>query len=148
MQIWCDIYPVIRRWRRFLPSKVYRWRIVFDTLRNKFVVLDHRDKITPYWPKTVVKAREEYWVSDIPTRRIIASNIRMIVVDAIRLVEIVGGGGGYRHVVYADGWKIAEKWYFQKWKKVRKIVPPPNPLMLSKLVNYEFMLKTDIQEVK
>ena len=136
MQIWCDIYT----W----GAKVYKWRIVIDTVRNLFVVLDSRDRVTKYHNTTVAKRGDVYYVSDVPTRYGVAGNIVLKVNLMTRTVEILGGGGGFKHVVYADGWKIAEKPYGARWTRVVKRVPPPNPLALPKLLMYAILVRTKV----
>ena len=147
MQVWCDIYPDPAR------PKWYQWRIVIDTIRNMFTVVDDKDRETSYQPTTVARRDNLYLVSDIPTRPGVAGNIQFLVHDRPPslpppLIEIVGGGGYYKHVIWADGNKVAEKGFGAVWKHKKAVVLPPNIIMIPKLARYEVMLKTKVYAVE
>ncbi len=140
MQVWVDIYP-------FTPT--YAYRIVIDTIRNQFTVVDPNNKVISYQPTTVAydASNRVYMVSDIPTRPGVSGNIQFTVYEP-SYIEIVGGGGGYKHVVYANGYKVAEKGYNSNWQRTGAFVPPPNPLAVPELAYYETILRTNVYTVR
>ena len=140
MQVWCDIYPL------WTPPNVYQWRIVIDTIRNQFTVVDPNNRVISYQPTTVVydASNRVYMVSDIPTRPGVAGNIQFTVTEVPPHIEIVGGCGGYKHVVYANGYEVGEKPYFWCWSRTGANVLPPNPPLIPEMAYYEALLRTPV----
>ena len=139
--MWADIYP-------FTPT--YAYRIVVDTIRNQFTVVDNNNKVMSYQPTTVtydVKDRL-YLVSDIPTRPGVANNIMFTVTEVPPHIEIVGGCGGYKHVVYANGYKVGEKPFGWCWSRTGANVLPPNPPLIPEMVYYEAILRTNVYVIR
>mgnify|MGYP001772693378 CR=1 FL=1 len=140
MQVWADIYP-------FWPT--YLWRIVIDTVRNQFTAVYSNNSVVDYQPTAVaydVKDRL-YMVSDIPWRPGVSNNIMFTVFEPF-YIEIVGGCGGYQHVVYANGYKVGEKPYFWCWSRTGANVLPPNPPLIPELAYYEALLRTPAYMVR
>jgi hypothetical protein len=142
MQVWADIYP-------FTPT--YAYRIVIDTIRNQFTVVDPNNKVISYQPTTVAYdvSNRVYMVSDIPTRPGVVGNIMFTVTEVPPYIEIVGGFGSYGYVVYANGYKVGEKpsgWL--NWGRTGAFVPPPNPLEVPELAYYETILRTNVYVVR
>ena len=137
MQIWCDIYP----W--YYPSReVYEWRIIIDTTRNLFTVVDRNDNITRHSPTAVVYKDGLYIVSDIPTKS--GKNI-VFKVEPFRVIEIVEGGGWHKHVIWACGHKIAEKDYKKHWTTQKYQVLLPNLQQLPKIIRYAIITRDRIR---
>jgi len=137
VQVWCDIFT----WER--PER-YRWRIVIDTVRDLFTVVDDKDEVTEYQKVTVIKKDEVYNVSEHPPLRRAIGNILFLVHRVPPAIEIVGGSGGYKHVVWADGHKIAEKNFWEAWTPTKKFVPPHNPMAVPRLSKYALMVETPV----
>ena len=143
MQVWADIYPF------WTPPNTYYWRIVIDTIRNQFTVVHNNNSVASYQPTTVAYDSRDrlYLVSDWPPRPGVSGNIQFTVYEP-SYIEIVGGGGGFKHVVYANGYKVAEKPYNSNWQKTGAFVPPPNPLAVPELAYYETILRTPVYVIR
>jgi len=142
--VWADIYPF------WTPPNTYYWRIVIDTIRNQFTVVHHNNSIASYQPTTVaydVKDRL-YLVSDWPPRPGVSGNIMFTVTEVPPHIEIVGGCGGYKHVVYANGYKVGEKPFGWCWSRTGANVLPPNPPLIPEMVYYEAILRTNVYVIR
>ena len=141
MQVWCDVYP-------FTPT--YAYRIVIDTIRNQFTVVDPNNRVIGYQPTTVSydASNRVYMVSDIPTRPGVAGNIQFTVTEVPPRIEIVGGCGGYKHVVYANGYEVGEKPFNSCWSRTGANVLPPNPPLIPEMAYYEALLRTPVYVVR
>ena len=136
MQVWFDVYPF---------EAVLGWRTVIDTVRNQFTVVDNRNNVISYQPTAVaydVKDRV-YLASDIPWRPGVSGNLMFRVYEP-SYIEIVGGGGFLKHVVYANGYKVAEKDFGSNWQRTGAFVPPPNPPLIPEMAQYEALLRTPV----
>ena len=136
-QVWADIYP-------FTPT--YAYRIVIDTIRNQFTVVDNNNKVISYQPMTVTydAPSRVYMVSDVPSRAGPSANIMFTVTEVPPHIEIVGGCGAYKHVVYANGYEVGEKPYWLCWNRTDANVLPPNPPLIPEMAQYEALLRTPV----
>jgi len=141
--VWADIYPY------WMPPNAYYWRIVIDTIRNQFTVVYHNNSVASYQPTTVAydSRNRLYLVSDWPPRPGVSGNIMFTVYEP-SYIEIVGGEGWNKHVVYANGYKVAEKPYYSNWQRTGVFVPPPNPLAVPELAYYEAILRTPVYVIR
>jgi len=140
MQIWCDIFPDPKR------PEWYRWRIIIGTVRDRFVVVDERDMVTDYQPTTVTKRDGLYLVSDQPPRPGIVGNIQFLIYRIPFTVEIIGGAGVFKHVIWARGHKIAVKDFGAAWEPTKVTVLLPNPLQARRLLRYALMIRDPVHK--
>jgi hypothetical protein len=139
MQVWIEVYGI--SWK----PKELSWRIVVDTRRDTFTVVDKNDREVAHQPGVVCKRGDIYAVLDVPYLPYLwGYSIRFRVLHMPPTLEILEGASPYKHVVYADGWKVAEKPFYAKWTYTKKTVPPPNPLALPKLAKYFLMARTKV----
>jgi len=136
VQIWFDIFPD--------PAKPdqYQWRVVLDSLRNLFTVLDAEDQKTSFRPTTVALRDNLYYFSDIPTRLGVFGNLVIRILPTS--VEVISGGGAYKHVLWARGRKKAEKDFGLNWEPAKYSAVLPSLLQSLKLVKYSRMVDTEV----
>jgi len=142
LQVWCDVFIDYSR------PNWYKWRIVIDTVREMFTVVDDGDSEVGHQLRTVLKVGDTYVVTDVPTNPLVSWNIVFRVnegpMNVPHSIEVVGGVSWFKHVVYGDGWRAAEKPFNDYWRRVKALIPPPQPLSIPRLLKYEAMLKTPI----
>jgi len=146
MQVWCDIYT-------YPPEvpEIYKWRIVIDTRRNLFVVLNSKDEVTDYQPECVTIKDGIYQVSDIPTREGIGTNILFKIVRIPPTIKILKGTEAwFKHVVYFKGRYVGMKDYYPTiyWEPTEKIVIFPAILEARRLLTYMLKVETEVKKVE
>jgi hypothetical protein len=133
VQLWLDVYS---------PARWFR-RIILDTLRRAYTVVDERDRRVEHARMAAYEAGI-YTVSVNPWLGIAPG----MVVDLVwlrpvepALVEVYSLRSNLKHVLWGNGWVIGEKDYGEAWRPGRYIVPPPNPVQAPRMAYYEALME-------